>query len=591
MVGLLPAPCARCGTTIEVSDRWVIGHIKDRVTHPELTWEPSNWRHEHRRCSDASAQSAVQAKAAADALRAAGVVSSSSPPHGQTPSLPLSLPDAAGSALNGAVVVPDAMKWDRTALAGTAWLEGLLDPPADAAVPLAMTPPHPSAVGSYGPQAVEWIEANLRIELRWWQRLAVVRQLEHDAAGELVWRTVVESCPRRAGKSVRIRGMALWRMAHRDLIGEVQTVVHCGNDLPICREIQRGAWRWADSQGWTIIKSNGKEAVEAPDGSRWLVRSQDGVYGWDAGLAVVDEAWDVKPDTVSEGLEPAMLERRWPQLHLTSTAHRRATSLMRSRITDALSGSDPHVLLLLWAAAPDADPGDPQTWRAASPHWSHARGEMIGRRYAAALAGEVDPEADDLDPVAGWASQYLNVWSLRPAPAQPGDPVVDPDQWAGLEAALPSGVPDAVAVEGWPGQGLAVARAWHVDGRAVVAVQDVPGIPEAAALVAGYRCRRRPVVGASLATDPTWAGRATPAKTAVRTAVADLTGLLRDDALRHDGGDCLTGQILGLRTTPAADGHRVRSTGRADAVKAVVWAAQAARSPKPRAVVLVPTGT
>jgi len=60
--------------------------------------------------------------------------------------------------------------------------------------------------------------------------------------------------------------------------------------------------------------------------------------------------------------------------------------------------------------------------------------------------------------------------------------------------------------------------------------------------------------------------------------VTDLSGLLRDDALRHDGGEHLAAQVLALRTSAAADGQRVRSTGRADAAKATVWAAQAARA-------------
>ncbi|MBI4941866.1 MAG: HNH endonuclease [Actinobacteria bacterium] len=442
-----------------------------------------------------------------------------------------------------------------------------------------MTRPHPSATGSYGEQACAWIESTQRITLRWWQRLAITRQLEHDEAGRLVWRVVVESAPRRAGKSVRLRGVALWRLEHgAALFGEPQLVMHCGKDVAIVREIQRAAWRWAeDVAGWTVTKGNGKEALETPNGDRWLARAMHSVYGYDVSLGMVDEGWGVDPAAVDEGMEPATLERPSPQLHLTSTAHRQATSLMRRRISAALSGADPDTLLLLWAAAPGADAGDPETWRAASPHWTEARGRMIATKYAAALAGEVDPEADDLDPMAGFEAQYLNRWQLRPVLALAGSPVVDEQDWRALAVVPPARPPDAVAVEGWPGEGVAVARAWRVGERAVVSVADALDAPEAAALVAGYRCRRRPVVGASLAEDPVWARRATPETGPVRSSVAELSGLLRDDAVRHDGGDFLTEQVLGLRTTPGADGPRMRSTGRADAVKAVVWAARSAR--------------
>jgi hypothetical protein len=455
-----------------------------------------------------------------------------------------------------------------------------------------MTRPHPAAVGSYGEQACAWIESTQRITLRWWQRLAITRQLEHDAAGHLVWRVVVESAPRRAGKSVRLRGVALWRLEHgAALFGEPQLVVHTGKDVAIVREIQRAAWRWAeDAAGWTVTRANGKEQLETPGGDRWLARAMHSVYGYDVALGMVDEGWGVDPAAVDEGMEPATLERPSPQLHLTSTAHRQASSLMRRRISAALSGADPDTLLLLWAAAPGADPGDPETWRSASPHWTEARGRMIASKYAAALSGEADPEADDLDPMAGFEAQYLNRWNLRPVVAQAGDPVVEEAGWGALVVAVPSRPPDAVAVEGWPGEGLSVALAWRVDARAVVSVVDVPDVASAAEVVAGTGCRRWPVVGASLAEDPVWSGRVSSSTSSVRASVADLSGLLRDDVLRHDGGDVLSGQVLSLRTSPGADGPRVRSTGRADAVKAVVWAAQAVRAAPRRAVVILPSG-
>ncbi|MGA5306510.1 terminase [Micromonospora taraxaci] len=318
------------------------------------------------------------------------------------------------------------LAWDPALLAEYDWLHPLLEVPEDAAPPLAMSLPPADAVGSYGADAVEWIESTQRIRLRWWQVLAITRQLEHREDGSLCHRVVVESAPRRAGKSVRVRGVALWRMAHPELFGEVQTVIHTGSDVAICREIQRGAWRWAEEvAGWTVSRSNGKEALETPTEDRWLVRAQRAVYGYDVCLGIVDEGWNVAPDTVSEGLEPATLERRSPQIHLTSTAHRRATSLMRSRLQVALAGGDEDTLLLLWAAPVGSDPGDPEVWRAASPHWSEDRRRLIEDKYTKALAGEADPQADDPDPMAGFTAQYLNIWPLRELP----DPAIDPAAW------------------------------------------------------------------------------------------------------------------------------------------------------------------
>jgi hypothetical protein len=327
------------------------------------------------------------------------------------------------------VIVRDGLAWPGKAVAEHAWLAPFAQVPEDAAPPLWMSPPPADAVGSYGAAAVDWIEHEQKIKLRWWQALAITRQLEHREDGSLCARTVVESAPRRAGKSVRVRGVALWRMAHPHLFGEVQTVIHTGSDVAICREIQRGAWRWAEeSAGWVVSRANGKEALETPRGDRWLVRAQDAVYGYDVTLGVVDEAWKVKPDTVTEGLEPATLERLSPQLHVTSTAHRRATSLMPTMLRAGLTVPDPRVLVIVWAAPPDADSGDPAVWRAASPHWSEDRRRMIEDKYKQAMAGEVDPAADDPDPLAGFCAQYLNQWNLDPGPA-PGERAIDAAAW------------------------------------------------------------------------------------------------------------------------------------------------------------------
>lgn len=292
------------------------------------------------------------------------------------------------------------------------WLSRFRDVPGDASVPLAMSGLHPRAVGSYGEEFAGWMRAEFGVTLRWWQDLASTRQLEHDADGVLVWREVLDSGPRRIGKSVRLRGVACWRCAIADRIGEKQLAMLVSKDLAVGKEIHRGAWRWAEQKGWKVIRLNGGQEVEAPDESRWLLRADTAVYGYDVGYGQVDESWGVDPQSITDGLEPALLERLWPQLHLTSTAHVKATSLMRRRLIAALRDADPNVLLMLWGAHPDADLSLESTWRAASPHWSEDRRELIARKYAAAQAGLDEPEFDDPDPVRGWAAQYLNAWPL-----------------------------------------------------------------------------------------------------------------------------------------------------------------------------------
>lgn len=488
------------------------------------------------------------------------------------------------------LVVRAELSWSPDRLADFPWLRPFLTVPDDAAPPLAMSLPAEDAVGSYGAAAVAWIEETQRLTLRWWQALAITRQLEHRADGSLCHRVVVESAPRRAGKSVRVRSLALWRMAHPELFGETQTVIHTGNDVAICRDVQRGAWRWAEEvAGWTVSRANGKEAMETPDGDRWLVRAQRGVYGYDVCLGIVDEGWDVAPDTVSEGLEPATLERSSPQLHLTSTAHRRATSMMRTRLQVALGSEDPDTLLLLWAAPAGADPGDPEVWRAASPHWSEDRRRMIADKYAKAVAGEADPQADDPDPMAGFEAQYLNRWRLRTAKVERGDPVVSAEDWAELAEDTPEGPPAAAAVESWFSDGVSLALAWRAGDGVVVSVRDLPDLSNVREALTETGFRGRAKVGASLLDDPALAGvRATKGAGRTGAAVAELRRLLDEGVFRHDGGELLTEQVLAARTTPGADGPRMVSTGAADAIKAAVWAATECRRPsvgKPRLIV------
>lgn len=310
----------------------------------------------------------------------------------------------------GRAVHPD-LAWESHLANAPAWLEPYLDVPEDGSPPLAMTPPHSEAVDSHGPSAIKWVEAELGIDLRWWQRLAVVRQLECRGDGSLCWPDVVESASRRVGKSVRLRSMALWRLAEGPaLFEEPQLAIHTGKDLAIVREIQRGAWRWAESRDWRVVRAIGRESIENGE-HRWLARSTDSVYGYDITLGMVDEGWDVDPVTVSEGMEPAAMERVSPQIVLTSTAHRKSTSLMRGRISDALTMMSS--LLLLWGVPDGADTSDPATWRSASAYWSAARLRLMQSKFDKAVRGEADPELDDPDPLAGFESQYLNRWQLR----------------------------------------------------------------------------------------------------------------------------------------------------------------------------------
>lgn len=589
----LPMQCGRCPRIVDGTEPWVVGHKLSRATHPHLTDDPGNWQPEHRTCSDASAQSVVIEKARAEGARAALSDFPLSSGSEQSPPLPAHTRDVSVPL----VEARSGLSWDELCRDAPDWLKPYLDLPGDAAAPLWVSGVHPDAVGSMGPAAIAWMESNVLergrpLRLRWWQKLAVVLQLQHREDGSLCWRVILESGPRRIGKSVRLRGMALWRLANGPTLFEPeQLVLHTGKDLAIVREVMRKAWAWAAPlEDWDIKRGMTEPEVSYLGVNRWVARSKDSTTGYDACLALCDEAWDVPPSSIDDDLEPTMLERESPQLVLTSTAHRRATSLMRGRILDALATDDRETLLLVWAMPPGSDPGDETAWRAASPHWSEDRHRMIASKYAKALAGEADPEADDPDPMQGFIAQYGNVWRLRERRRQRGQAIVTEAEWAGLANVLARpGAPDGAAIEAWFGRGVSLAQAWRLDDdRVVVSVSDHAELDAAVDALRATGYRGRTVLGMSLMADPA-ARRLSRGKGEARTAasVNDLSRLLAEDTLRHDGGDHLTRQVLAVRTSPGADGPRMVSSERADAVKAAVWAVRSARSKlgKPRVVV------
>jgi hypothetical protein len=579
----LPQPCGLCGEVVHPGDEWVLGHIKSRMAYPELTFQLDNLRAEHRSCSNrtgsATKQEVRDRRAAEGDVIRGGVIRNGgrtgSSVSGGTALREESAPVRALSP----PVTPVSPVFDPASLEDVPWCADLLDIPADASWPRYMTPVHPDAVGSYGGDFEEWLLTQQGITMRHWQRLASRRQLEFNADGELCWQTVVESCPRRAGKSTRLAGIATWRMAHPELFGEVQTVIHTGSDMAICREIQRRAWRWAeDVAGWVVMRANGKESMETHRGDRWLVRAQSAVYGWDCSLGLVDEGWDVPPAVVDEGLEPALLERLQPQLVLTSTAHRRATPLMRRRIAAALAGmgEDWDTLLMLWAAGPDDDIGEEATWRAASPHWSPQRLKMISGKYERAMRGEADPEADDLDPIEGFKAQFLNVWPEAAPKVSTGEPIFTAASWASLNGYEPAGAPAVAAVENWFAEGVSVALATPLeDGTVGVTVRDFPDVTTAGTFAT--TCGAQVVLaGKALASDPALAG-SVPVAQVVRLALVDLQRFANEGTFRHDDSPMLTEQALALRRVKTPDGQRVVSTGRMDALKATAFAVDAAR--------------
>jgi hypothetical protein len=459
-----------------------------------------------------------------------------------------------------------------------------------------MTLPHPRAVGSYVDEWSALFRRVTRRAPRWWQQLAAARILEHDEAGELVWAEYLGTISRQGGKSWALRVLALWRVLLCAERWGDQLVIHTGKDVAILREVLKPAQAWGEVNGLFVSRNNlepGLSTSPHMDGSRWIIRAKDAVYGYAATNALGDEVWAVPPSTFDEGVDPTTVEQTSPQVGLWSTAHRRATGLFRERRASALVGMlNPAPrgtsLLLEWSTPPELDRGDVRGWRMASPHWSDARERLIARAYLKVQRGvSIDPE--EPDPIASFDAQWLNRWPASPLDAEAKDePLVDAEAWAACldDAAVPD--PDApvfLALEddGW--RVAAGAASLTRDGRVVVGGYTFGDRRSAVDWCQDIGERALDpllLVGASLVDDAELEGVEVPIEGSggheTRTALPLVRELVRLGTIAHDGGSDTATAFLGARVKPGVAGAVMLLTGTESTalLRCLSWAIQRA---------------
>ena len=487
-----------------------------------------------------------------------------------------SLPAGAGLSAEAAAAVP--------------WLEALFPMPADASWPRLMSAVPSRATGTYGWDAVELIEERSGRPLWWGQVLVIVRALEHDAAGELVHRKVCLTEPRQQGKSTVIGEIASWRLQAGEQFGESQEILHIARDVGAAVNVQRPHRLRADREPdrFKVRAAAGRLEIEfLEDGSRWLIRSADGVYSYSSTMAIGDEAWDLSTEVVDDGIAPTLLQRRSSQLWLASTASRRATGLMLGVRAAALAELDSpsSTLWIEWSVPPDADIADPETWRLACPRWTPQIAVRYSDLYSSALSRRSsDPVADD--PVEAFACQYLNQWpsSVEAAQAR-GEPLVDLDAWQAVDIDVLLDAPLVIVVEDNYGTGAALAVAGRGESDPRVHIETelyatrAEALERAAKLKAGYGCSRV-LVGATLVRDPQAVElHAKPSgRTEIAVALSLLRELLATGRVTHWadpqlGPNPLTTQIADARVTRSATGALALVNGpRLDALRAALMA-------------------
>jgi hypothetical protein len=454
-----------------------------------------------------------------------------------------------------------------------------------------MTVPHPAAVGSIGGEFERWA-AGRGVSLRWWQRLVATRLLEVDAAGDLVWGTLILSMARQLGKSWLLRELLLWRIHQGERFGGPQIVMHTGKNLDICTEVQRSARAWAKQDaGYRVRESNGQQEIERlADASRWLVRAKTATTGWTVNCAAVDEAWDVPASRLDEDLAPTLVAATQPQILLISTAHRLATSLMMGRRLAALKKLETGEgsLLIEWSAPRDAELDDVRAWRQASPHWTPQRQRLLTEKLEMLRAGElVDP--DEPDPEQALRSQWLNQWPLQRAPRGRLEPLLPAGVWDALaEPGLDSTGPLWLALEDGGGRSAAIAAVarledgrYEADGWLVDDGWDT-AVAEARA-VAATRPVREILVGASLLNSVSTGVSPTPRPAGSRETRAGLA-LLRDLVaggliVHNSDSPDLARAVMAAQVSESSAGLFLPQTQAAHLVRALAWALRAAHKP------------
>ena len=257
-----------------------------------------------------------------------------------------------------------------------------------------------------------------------WQQTVADVALELDpATGRLWYRHVVLTVPRQSGKTTLILAVAI----HRALgFGQAQRIVYAAQTRLDARK------KLVYDQMPIVAKSpfaslhtprlaSGEEALLWHNGSIHGISSntEKAGHGGTLDLSFVDEAFAQVDDRLDQAFSPAMITREQPQAWVVSTAGTVDSTYLNSKIDagrESVNDPNSRVAYFEWSADPDADPGDPETWRSCMP----ALGYTVTEDAVRAEFGSMN--------IAEFKRAYLNI----PTNRHLFEPVIDLDLWAGL---------------------------------------------------------------------------------------------------------------------------------------------------------------
>jgi phage terminase large subunit-like protein len=235
------------------------------------------------------------------------------------------------------------------------------------------------AVGSYGPNVVEWAATHLGVTMMPWQQHVLRQQLSYDKDARWCNRTALMSTARQQGKSVCIAATVGWFLTeYPNIVKRPVKIVTFAHRLDIAVSLFQDLAPVLEAKfGATPTWSYGRTEVTHKN-SKWMVKAArpsapHGLAGVD--VLIGDELWGVDSDTLDIGFMPTQRAVPNPLAVFYSTAGtEQSVAMLRWReqgIRAIDTGDDVGIYFAEWSPPPDLDPMDSEAWAYANPALGH----------------------------------------------------------------------------------------------------------------------------------------------------------------------------------------------------------------------------
>ena len=233
----------------------------------------------------------------------------------------------------------------------------------------------PDHAGSLAGLVGDMAKQVLGVTLMPWQMHALEGMLAVNADNKFVHRSSLVSVARQNGKTTIIQALILfWLVEMPKIRGQKQTVVSGAHRLDLaCLLFDDLSGILEEYYNAKIVKSYGRYQATMPDGSKWWVKAlkPNQGHGMSIDLVIVDELFDVNPDSVEGGLLPAQRARKNPLACFFSTAGTEESVLFqrwREAGIRAIDKGEPSTMYMAeWSPDPSLDPLHPASWAWGNP--------------------------------------------------------------------------------------------------------------------------------------------------------------------------------------------------------------------------------